>query len=64
MHDQTQAAPAIPAGETKLEVLTDDDRRRRDEVNELQKAMPENQVRPMAVALLSARGPEYSALND
>lgn len=64
MHDQTQAAPAIPTGETKLELLTDDDRRRRDEVNELQKVMLENQVQPIAVALLSARSPEYSALND
>jgi len=64
MHDQMKATPAIPIEETNLELLTDADKRRRDEVDELQKAMLANQVQPIAVHRPSASGTEYSALND
>jgi len=64
MHDQTQATPAIPIEEKNLKLLTDADKRRRDEVDELQKAMLANQAQLIAVHRPSARGTEYSALND
>ena len=49
---------------TRSAPVTDADKRRRDEVDELQKAMLANQVQPIAVHRPSARGTEYSALND